>query len=234
MMVPRHIAVIMDGNGRWAKKRGLPRTAGHRQGVRRIKEIVREAKRIGAQALTIFAFSTENWDRPKKEIDFLFSYIDRFLSEYKKELIKEDICLRMIGRDTRINKGTLKKIREVESLTKNHKSFFFNIALDYGGRWDILEAVSGIVSDCLNQKLAKSEITEKVFSDYLSLKGIPDPDLLIRTSGEQRISNFLLWHLAYTELYFTKTFWPDFDKACLLEAVKAYAERERRYGQIAE
>ena len=232
--VPRHIAIIMDGNGRWAEKKGLSRTAGHQQGVKRVKEIVREAKKIGVQVLTIFAFSTENWNRPKPEIEFLFSYLDRFLSEYKDELIREDIRFKTIGRKSRIRKTTLKNIQDMETLTGNHKSFLFNIALDYGGRWDILNAVSQIVSDCLSHKLSRSEIDEKIFGGYLSLREVPDPDLLIRTSGEQRISNFLLWNLAYSEIYFTKTFWPDFDAECLNQAVSAYSQRERRYGKIYE
>ena len=232
MKVPQHIAIIIDGNGRWAKKRGLLRTAGHKRGIEKIKEVVREAKKLGVQALTVFAFSTENWNRPKKEIDFLFLYLDKFLNRYKKELIKEDIRLRVIGRKSKLNKTTVKKIKELEALTKNHKSFFFNVAIDYGGRWDITKAAKDIVSDCINKKLTKSDIDEKTFGRYLSLGDEREPDLLIRTSGEQRISNFLLWNLAYSELYFTKTFWPDFDRGELEKAVAAYSARERRYGEI--
>jgi len=234
MKVPYHIAVIMDGNGRWAKGKNLPRTAGHKKGIERIKEIVREAKCLGIGALTIFAFSTENWNRPKEEIKFLFSYLDRFLIGYKDELIREDIRLRVIGRKTKLTKSTLEKIKEVEGLTKDNKSFFFNIAIDYGGRWDITEATKRLVSDCINKKLSLSDIDEKSFGRYLALGDILEPDLLIRTSGEQRISNFLLWNLAYSELYFPKTFWPDFDKEELRKAVSAYANRERKFGEIHE
>ncbi|MCF7908859.1 MAG: isoprenyl transferase [Candidatus Omnitrophica bacterium] len=232
MEVPQHIAIIMDGNGRWAKKKGLLRTAGHKRGIEKIKEIVRETKKLGVQALTIFAFSTENWNRPKKEIDFLFRYLDKFLDDYKKELMKEEIRLKVIGRKSKLKKTTVNKIKELENLTENHKSFFFNIAIDYGGRWDIVGATRGIVSDCINKKLTESDIDEKTFGSYLSLGDDPEPDLLIRTSGEQRISNFLLWNLAYSELYFTETFWPDFDHSELKKAVAAYSARERRYGEI--
>jgi undecaprenyl diphosphate synthase len=228
--IPYHVAIIMDGNGRWAKERGLSRTTGHREGIKRIKEIVKEAKKIGIKILTIFAFSTENWNRPKKEIDFLFSYLNDFLDNYKKELMREDIKLRVIGRRDRIKKKIIKKIEEIEKLTKNNKGFIFNIALDYGGRWDIVEAARKILKE--GEKL--EEINEDDFKNYLSLGNLPDPDLLIRTSGEQRISNFLLWHLAYTEFYFPKVWWPDFDKKELKKAVEVYSQRERRFGGLKE
>lgn len=234
MKVPQHIAVIMDGNGRWAKKKGLPRTAGHRRGVDRIKEIVSEAKKLGVCALTIFAFSTENWNRPKKEIDFLFSYFGKFLSDYKAELIKKDIHFRVIGRKTKLSKAILDKIKALEDATKDNKSFFFNVAVDYGGRWDITQAAKKLASDCLDKKIANTDIDEKSFERYLALGDSIEPDFLIRTSGEQRISNFLLWNLAYSELYFTKTFWPDFGKEELKKAVSAYSKRQRRYGEIHE
>jgi undecaprenyl diphosphate synthase len=229
---PYHLAIIMDGNGRWARERGLPRTAGHREGIKRIKEIVREAKKIGIRILTVFAFSTENWNRPKKEIDFLFSYLNNFLDNYKKELMKEDIKLNIIGRRDRIKKTIIKKIEEVENLTKNNKSFIFNIALDYGGRWDIVEAARKMLLDIKKRKVEK--IDEENFKSYLSLGNLPDPDLLIRTSGEQRISNFLLWNLAYTEFYFPKVWWPDFDKEELRKAIEVYSQRERRFGRISK
>jgi len=230
--VPYHLAIIMDGNGRWARERGLPRTAGHREGIKRIKEIVREAKKIGIRILTVFAFSTENWNRPKREIEFLFSYLNNFLDNYKKELIKEDIKLNIIGRRDRIKKTIIKKIEEVENLTKNNKSFIFNIALDYGGRWDIVEAARKMLLDIKKKKVEK--IDEENFKSYLSLGNLPDPDLLIRTSGEQRISNFLLWNLAYTEFYFPKVWWPDFDKEELRKAIEVYSQRERRFGRISK
>ncbi|MBP7088548.1 MAG: isoprenyl transferase [Candidatus Omnitrophica bacterium] len=232
--IPYHVAIIMDGNGRWAKKRLLPRTLGHREGVKRIKEIVLEAKKLGVKILTIFAFSTENWNRPKKEINYLFSYLDDFLDDYQKELMKEGIKLNVIGRKDRINKATLKKIEKLELSTKKNKNFVFNIALDYGGKWDIVNAAKKIITDYQQKKITLGDIDEKLFSAYLSLSDIPDPDFLIRTSGDQRISNFLLWNLAYSELHFTPTLWPDFDKKQLLKAIEDYSQRERRFGKVDE
>ncbi|MCQ9204825.1 MAG: isoprenyl transferase [Omnitrophica bacterium] len=230
MRIPYHIAVIMDGNGRWAKKRGLPRILGHRKGVNRVKEIVLEAKKQGVKVLTIFAFSTENWSRPKKELNILFSYLDRFLDAYKKELIKNDIKVNIIGRKDRLEKRLIDKMNDLEDATKDNKSFIFNIALDYGGRWDILEATKKIAKACCDKKISQEDIDEEFFGRYLVLNGIGDPDLLIRTSGEQRISNFLIWNLAYTELYFTPVFWPAFDKKELAKAIEVYSKRDRRFG----
>jgi undecaprenyl diphosphate synthase len=221
----------MDGNGRWAKARGLPRTAGHKRGIERVKEIVREAKKLGISMLTLFAFSTENWNRPKHEIRLLFSYLNIFLKNYTRELMREDIKLNVIGRRDRIDSRIMKKIEEVELLTSDNKSFIFTIALDYGGRWDIIEAVKKILKARDASSLSLSEITDDFFRQYLSLGDLPDPDLLIRTSGEQRISNFLLWNLAYSELYFPKTYWPDFDKQELRKAIEVYSQRERRFGK---
>ncbi|MBU0693231.1 MAG: isoprenyl transferase [Candidatus Omnitrophica bacterium] len=232
MNVPHHIAIIMDGNGRWAKKRGLPRTIGHREGVKRIKEIVREAKKLGVKILTIFAFSTENWNRSKNEIKFLFQYLNIFLKNYKKELMRKDIRLKAIGRRDRIDKNSIRQVEVVEELTKDNKSFIFNIALDYGGRWDITEAARRIVSDYQNKLVSKEAITEDFFQQYLSLGGLASPDLLIRTSGEQRISNFLLWDLAYTELYFPQKYWPDFNVMELEKAIEVYSQRIRKFGKI--
>ncbi|UCC95565.1 MAG: isoprenyl transferase [Candidatus Omnitrophota bacterium] len=232
MEVPHHIAIIMDGNGRWARKRGLPRTAGHREGIKRVKEITKEAKRLGVKILTIFAFSTENWSRPKKELSFLFSSLENFLESYKKELIREDIRLVMIGRRDRINPEIIKKIEETERETARNKSFMLVIALDYGGRWDIVEATKKIMRDYENKKFKLEELSEDVVSAYLSLRSIPDPDLLIRTSGEQRMSNFLLWNLAYAEFYFPQVSWPDFKKEELRKALQTFAQRERRFGSL--
>jgi len=232
MGIPYHVAIIIDGNGRWANKRKLPRTAGHRQGIKRIKEVAREAQKIGIKALTIFAFSTENWNRPKEEIEFLFSYLDDFLDNYKKELMKDGIRLKIIGRRDRINKRIIKKIESLEKLTSENNKFFFNIALDYGGRWDIVNSAKNIACDYKNGKIAKEDIDENMFNNYLELADVPDPDLLVRTSGEQRISNFLLWNLAYSEVYFTPVFWPDFGKDNLHEAAEVYEMRKRRFGEI--
>jgi undecaprenyl diphosphate synthase len=220
----------MDGNGRWAKKRGLPRTVGHKRGIERVKEIVREAKKLGVKIFTIFAFSTENWDRPPKEIKFLFSYLESFLDNYRDELMKDAIKLKAIGRRDRIDKQAMKKIEEIEELTAGNKSFIFNIALDYGGRWDIVQAVKKIGNSLTKEKI--SEINEDNFGAFLSLAGLPDPGFLIRTSGEQRISNFLIWNLAYAEFYFAPCFWPDFSKSQLHKALEVYSKRSRRFGKI--
>lgn len=234
MSVPYHIAIIMDGNGRWARERMLPRVVGHREGAKRVKEILREAKEIGVKALTIFAFSTENWNRPKKEIEFILSYLIKFLKSYRKEFAQKDIKFKAIGRRDRFNKKVIEAIREAEELTKNNQSFTFNVALDYGGRWDIVNAATEVAKKCLSKSISWKDIDEKLFNKYLSLAGIPAPDLLIRTSGEKRVSNFLIWDLAYSEFYFTPVFWPEFDKEHLHKAIKAYSQRERRFGTIHE
>jgi len=232
--VPTHIAIIMDGNGRWAKQRGLPRTAGHRKGVSRIKEIVKEAKRLGVKILTVFAFSTENWNRPSQEIAVLLGYLRNFLETYKAELMREDIRLRIIGRRSKFDRTILKKINAIERITKDNKSFTFVIALDYGGRWDILNAVRKLTKDIQADSSLVSRIDEGVFGRYLSLGDISDPELLIRTSGELRLSNFLLWNVAYSEFYFTPVLWPDFDKTQLHKALEVYAHRKRRFGGVGE
>lgn len=234
MEVPYHIAIIMDGNGRWARERMLPRVVGHREGAKRVKEILREAKKVGVKVLTIFAFSTENWNRPKKEIEFILSYLIKFLRSYRKEFAQRDIKFKAIGRRDRFNKKVIEAIREAEELTKNNQSFTFNVALDYGGRWDIVNAATEVAKKCLSKSISWKDIDEKLFNKYLSLAGIPAPDLLIRTSGEKRISNFLIWDLAYSEFYFTPIFWPEFDKEHLHKAIKAYSQRERRFGTIYE
>lgn len=232
MNIPKHIAIIMDGNGRWAKEKNLPRPLGHREGSKRIKEIIKEAKKLGVKIVTVFAFSTENWNRPKEEINLLFSYLEDFLKNYKEELMREEIKLNIIGRRDRLGKKVVLKIEEVENATRDNGSFVFNIALDYGGKWDIALAAKKVVMDYKNGKISENEINEDTFAAYLALDGMPDPELLIRTSGEERISNFLLWNLAYTELYFPKIYWPDFDKNELLKAIEIYSSRNRRFGQI--
>ena len=232
MQVPYHIAIIMDGNGRWAKKRMLPRMVGHRQGAKRVKEILREAKKVGVKVLTIFAFSTENWNRPKKEIEFIFSYMVMFLRNYRKEFIKKDIKFKAIGRRDRLSKEVIEEVRKTEDATKNNQSFTFNVALDYGGKWDIVNAAKRIAKKCVGKSISWENIDEKLFNKYLSLGNIPAPDLLIRTSGEKRISNFLIWDLAYSEFYFTSVLWPEFDKEQLHKAIKAYSQRDRRFGTI--
>ncbi|MBU2102951.1 MAG: polyprenyl diphosphate synthase [Candidatus Omnitrophota bacterium] len=230
MKVPNHIAIIMDGNGRWARSRGLPRTAGHKAGVENVKKIVRASKKQGIKVLTIFAFSTENWNRPRDEVNLLFSYLESFLEGYRTELIEEDIRLKVIGRRDRIALRIVRKIEEIETITHANKSFTFIIALDYGGRWDIVEAVKKMTGE--DTVKATADISEVSLARFLSLGEFPDPDLLIRTSGEQRISNFLLWNLAYSEFYFPNVHWPDFSDAELAKAIALYGERERRFGAV--
>ncbi len=222
----------MDGNGRWAKKRGLPRTLGHKRGIERIEEVIKDAKELGVKILTLFAFSTENWSRPKDEVEFLFSYLEDFLIKRREELNKENIRVNFIGRRDRIRESLLKKMKEVEELTKSNQDLILNIAIDYGGRWDIINAVSNLIKDMNKGILETPQIDEKLFQEYLCLKDLPYPDLLIRTSGEQRISNFLLWQIAYTEFYFSPVFWPDFDKREFEKAIEEYSKRERRFGRI--
>ena len=234
MEIPNHIALIIDGNGRWAKKRGLPRTVGHSSGIQRFKEIIDESLLLGIKILTVFAFSTENWNRPRNEIAALFSYMGHFLDDYKKVMFEKNIKFNVIGRRDRINQKFIKKIEKIEDETKLNKSFMLNIALDYGGRWDVVEAAKKILEDFSKQMVSKDDIDEEFFSKYISLSGIPDPDLLIRTSGEQRISNFLIWNLAYSEFYFTPTLWPDFNKDSLRKAVEEYSKRNRRFGEVHE
>lgn len=230
--IPEHIAVIMDGNGRWAKQRGLPRTAGHYEGAKRVKDLVRNSKDLGVKAITVFAFSTENWSRPKEEVDVIFSYIERFLLDYKKELMDQGVRYNVIGRRDRMTQGFKEVIEGVEALTRNNKEFIFNAAIDYGGCWEIVDAAKKIAVDLRDNKVSLEKIDEQMFSRYLCLSGQPVPSLLIRTSGEERISNFLLWSLAYAEFYFTDICWPDFNKEELYKAVQAYSQRDRRFGGI--
>ena len=224
--IPKHVAIIMDGNGRWAKRRGLPRMAGHRKGINRLREIVPAAKDYGIKILTIFAFSTENWNRPKKEIRGLFKALERYLRDEVEELQKNSIHLQSIGRLERLPSFLQKELSRVEKITRHNKGIILNLALNYGGRSDIVDAVKKIIAN------RPEKIDEETFSKYLSTSGQPDPDLLIRTSGEMRISNFLLWQLAYSELWMTPTLWPDFKNENLLQAIMDYQKRERRFGRI--
>ncbi len=224
--IPKHVAIIMDGNGRWAKKRGLPRMAGHRKGIGRLREIVPEARNYGIKILTLFAFSTENWNRPKREIKGLFGALEKYLKDEVAELQKNNTYLHPIGRLKRLPSSLQRELSRVERITRNNKGIILNLALNYGGRSDIVDAVRKIIAN------RPRKIDEETFSKYLYTSGQPDPDLLIRTSGEMRISNFLLWQLAYSELWITPTLWPDFKKENLLEAIIDYQKRERRFGRI--
>lgn len=231
LKIPNHIAIIMDGNGRWAKARGLPRLLGHRQGVKRLKETIKEAKGLGVKVLTVFAFSTENWSRPAKEISVLFSYIKNFLKKYALEMREQGVRFKIIGRRDRLPKDVVSSIVEAEELTGSSQDFIFNVAVDYGGRWDILTAAEKISRMYKDGELT-AKLTEEDFKKQLCLGDVCDPDLLIRTSGEQRISNFLLWDLAYAEFYFSSAHWPDFNKRELIKAIEAYSNRQRKFGAV--
>ena len=223
----------MDGNGRWAEARGLPRAFGHREGVKRVKEIVKAAQELGIRVLTIFAFSTENWDRPKEEIDMLMRFLENYLKSNAKDLKKKNIRLNVMGRRDRIPARLTKEIEHTIKFTKDNSGFILNLALDYGGRFEIINAVKTITKKAredISFDIAK--ITEEYFSQHLYTNNLPDPDLLIRTSGEERISNFMLWQLSYTELYFPEKFWPDFKKRDLEEAIELFNKRKRRFGRI--
>lgn len=224
--IPEHVAIIMDGNGRWAKRRGLPRMAGHYRGIKRVREIIPAAKNYGIKILSLFAFSTENWNRPPREIKGLFKALEKYLKEEIKELQKNNVYLHPIGRLEQLPPSLQNELSRVERITKNNKGIILNLALNYGGKSDIIDAVKKIIA---NQP---EKIDEKTFSKYLSTSGQSDPDLLIRTSGELRISNFFLWQLAYTELWITPVLWPNFKKEDLLQAVLDYQKRERRFGRV--
>jgi undecaprenyl diphosphate synthase len=221
----------MDGNGRWAKERGLPRPLGHKEGIQRVREIVRNAKDFGIKIVTIFAFSSENWSRSAGEINTLFFYMKFFLGQYQRELMDQGVKLNMLGRRDRIDRGALAKLEEVERATMSNDGVILNIALDYGGRWDIVQAAQKIACECVKGNISPDALGEDIFGKFLSLQGMPDPDLLIRTSGEQRISNFLLWQCAYSEFYFCEKNWPDFDRNELKKALDEYLSRARRFGK---
>ena len=229
MGVPKHIAIIMDGNGRWAKKRFLPRMAGHARGVKRVKEIVEHCSSLGVKYLTLFAFGRENWQRPKEEVSFLMGLL---LEQLDKEFFKlhdQGVRIRFIGDKSRLQDIIATKIGEVENLTKNNRKINLNIALDYSGTYDIVQAVNRILKEQEHK-----EVTPELFEEYLLSYPDPAPDLFIRTSGEMRISNFMLWQLAYTECYFTSKLWPDFSVTALDEAIKWFKTRERRFGLTSE
>lgn len=228
--IPGHVAIIMDGNGRWASQRGLPRIAGHRAGVKSVEEVINGAKESGVKILTLYTFSTENWKRPKYEVAALFKLLENYVDTQADNLTKNNIKLSVIGRLEGLPKSVRNKLRSVIEATKNNTALTLNLALNYGARTEIVDAVRAIVGDCASKIIRSEEIDEKSFSGYLYTKDLPDPDLLIRTSGEMRLSNFLLWQLSYSELYISKKLWPDFKKIDFLKAVKEYRSRQRRYG----
>lgn len=231
--LPKHIAIIMDGNGRWAKARNLPRTAGHQKGIEAVKRCVKNAGTEGIQYLTLFGFSTENWNRPDDEISDLMKLLRHYLKSETAELHKNNIQLRVIGDRSRFDADIVSMIENAERLTADNNKLFLTIALNYGGRQDIMQAVKRVSEEAANEKLTlTNNDIENLFPSFLWTAGLPDPDLLIRTSGEQRLSNFLIWSCAYTEFVFTKTLWPDFDEQDLKDAIAIFQKRERRFGGL--
>lgn len=228
--LPKHIAIIMDGNGRWAETKGKLRVFGHNQGVKVVKQTVEAAAKIGIKYLTLYAFSTENWNRPKNEVNALMTLLVSSIHQETKTLMDNNICLNTIGNIDKLPSKAQKKLEEAIEKTKNNSRMTLILALSYSSRWEILNAVKNIVGD----GLTKNQINEDTFQQYLTTKSVPDPELLIRTSGEYRISNFLLWQIAYSELYFTDILWPDFKKIDLEKAILDYQNRERRFGKTTE
>lgn len=232
--LPKHIAIILDGNGRWAKKRGLPRTAGHQEGAMNVREITKLCGNLGIKALTVYAFSTENWKRPEEEVKFLMKLPLKFFDEFAPELIENDIRLKVIGNVEGLPNELQQKIIALSERTKDNQKMTLTIALNYGSQDEIKQAVQHIASKVEQGQLAVSDITEQVIENHLMTADLPALDLMIRTSGEQRISNYLLWQLAYAELYFTSVTWPDFKEAQLYEAIYDYQQRNRRFGALNE
>lgn len=230
--VPRHVAIILDGNGRWAKKRFLPRNAGHAAGSKNVEKICKAAWDMGIEYVTMYAFSTENWSRPQEEVDALMKLLHQYLSDCLKTSKKNNMQVRVIGDITRLEPDLQERIRELEEYSAQNTGLHFQVALNYGSRDEIVRGVRKIAEDVKTGKLLPQDINEALLGEYLDTKGIPDPDLMIRTSGEQRLSNYLLWQLAYTEFYFTDVLWPDFDKAELEKAVAYYQKRDRRFGGV--
>jgi undecaprenyl diphosphate synthase len=231
MDIPKHIAIIMDGNGRWAKARGLPKVMGHAEGVEAVKKTVKACLKIGVKYLTLYAFSTENWSRPDHEVKALFQLLEDFIDKEVELFHNNRVRLHIIGEKHRIQKDLLAKIKDIEKDTNDYDNLTLNIALSYGGRQEILNVARLLAEDAKNAKIDPRGIDEKLFSDRLYTAGQPDPDLLIRTSGEMRISNFLLWQISYAEFYVTEKLWPDFDEEELNKAIEEYNRRERRFGR---
>ena len=234
MKIPAHIAIILDGNGRWAKAKGMPRNYGHAQGSKNVERICEEAYRMGVKYLTVYAFSTENWNRPKDEVDALMKLLRNYMKTCLKTAAKNDMKVRVIGDKTGLDEDIRNRIAELEEATKDNGGLNFQIALNYGSRDEIVRAVRRVSEDVKEGKVKTEDIDEKMFETYLDTHGIPDPDLMIRTSGELRLSNYLLWQLAYTEFYFTDIPWPDFTKEELSKAIEQYNRRDRRYGGVKE
>ena len=230
LKIPNHVAIILDGNGRWAKAKGMPRNYGHVQGAKTVEVICEEAYRMGIQYLTVYAFSTENWNRPQDEVDALMKLLRNYMKTCLKTAEKNRMCVRVLGDKTRLDQDIQTRIAELEEATKNNDGLHFQIAINYGGRDEIVRAARKLVEDYRANDKDVASIDESLFAGYLDTAGIPDPDLMIRTSGELRLSNYLLWQLAYAEFYGTDCLWPDFDQKELEKAIVAYNSRERRFG----
>lgn len=234
LTMPRHVAIILDGNGRWARSKGMPRNYGHVQGAKTVEVICEEAYRMGIQYLTVYAFSTENWNRPRDEVDALMKLLRNYMKTCLTTARKNRMCVRVLGDKTGLDEDIRGRIAQLEESTRDNDGLHFQIALNYGGRDEIVRAVRAMVGKARRGELAEQDVTQEALADLLDTRGLPEPDLLIRTCGEQRISNFLLWQLAYTEFYFTDVAWPDFTKQELVKAVEAYNHRDRKYGRVKE
>ena len=234
LKMPQHVAIILDGNGRWAKAKGMPRNYGHVQGAKTVETICEDAYKMGIQYLTVYAFSTENWNRPKGEVDALMKLLRNYMKTCLQTAKKNRMCVRVLGEKSRLDEDIRTRIEELEAATKDNDGLHFQIAINYGGRDEIVRAMRKLAGRVESGELSAGEITEELVEESLDTAGIPAPDLLIRTCNEQRISNFLLWQLAYTELYFTPVAWPDFTKEELRKAVEAYNHRDRRFGGLKE
>jgi len=230
--IPNHVAIILDGNGRWAKKKKMPRNYGHTQGSKVVEKICEDAYKMGIKYLTVYAFSTENWKRPKDEVDALMKLLHNYLATSVRTSSKNNMRVRVIGDRAGLSEDIINSINELEEASKNNKGLNFQVAINYGSRDEFIRAIKAISQDVKKNITAIDDIDETVFEQYLDTKGIPDPDLLIRTSGEQRLSNYLLWQMAYTELYFTDLLWPDFNKEELMKAIEYYNSRIRNFGGV--
>ena len=234
LTIPEHVAIILDGNGRWAKKRFMPRNYGHSQGAKTVEQICEDAWDIGIKYLTVYAFSTENWKRPEKEVKALMKLLRKYLKDCIERTAKNNMRVRVIGEVSAFDQDIQESIARLEQYSQKFDESYFQIAFYYGSRDEIIRGIRKLAQDAADGKVKPEEIDEHVFDNYLDTAGIPDPDLMIRTSGELRLSNFLLWQMAYTEFYFTDVAWPDFNKAELIKAIEKYNQRDRRYGGVKE
>ncbi|MCD8300343.1 MAG: isoprenyl transferase [Clostridiales bacterium] len=234
LKIPTHVSIIMDGNGRWAKKRGMPRTFGHKRGAEVVMDICQDADDLGIKYLTIYAFSTENWRRAESEVRALMTLFSQYLKICYRKAMENNMHVIVIGDTSALARSLQEQIRVLEEDTKDFDHFYLQIAINYGSRDEMVRAMRRLAADCADGKIAAGEITEETFSGYLDTAGIPDPDLMIRTSGEERLSNYLMWQHAYSEFYFTDCLWPDFNKEELVRAIEAYTRRDRRYGKVKE